>query len=87
MKSFVVAAALMTALNSSLHWADSVFSILAGTSEPVGLAMWGLALFAIGGSLKRRAPAAPPAKEPALPEDAPVWQYRRRSSSELTRVA
>ena len=90
MKTLVVGAALMTAVNSSLMWADGAASFLAGTSEPVGLAMWGLALFAIATSLKkRRSPEAAPRLESAQPGKARVreWENRRTSASELTHVA
>ena len=54
MKMLLVAAALTAALNSSMIWADAILSVFQGASEPVGLVMWGVALFAIAGSLKKR---------------------------------
>ena len=58
MKTFLFAAALTAALNSSIVWADSVLIALSGASEPVGLVLWGLALFVIAGSLKKRTSGA-----------------------------
>jgi hypothetical protein len=54
MKMLLVAAALTAALNSSMIWADAIVSAFQGASEPVGLVMWGVALFVIAGSLKKR---------------------------------
>jgi hypothetical protein len=54
MKTFLFAAVLTAALNSSIVWADTVFAAVSGASEPVGLVVWGVALFVIAGSLKRR---------------------------------
>ena len=90
MKTLVIAAALMTAVNSSLMWADGALSFLAGTSEPVGLAMWGLALFAIATSLKKRGSVDATARvETAESASASVreWENRRTTASELTHVA
>lgn len=54
MRMLLVAAALTAALNSSMIWADAILSAFQGASEPVGLVVWGVALFVIAGSLKKR---------------------------------
>lgn len=62
MKMLLVAAALTAALNSSMIWADAILSAFQGASEPVGLVMWGVALFVIAGSLKKRSASPSVAK-------------------------
>lgn len=85
MKTFLFAAALTAALNSSIVLADSVLTALSGASEPVGLALWGLALFVIAGSLKRRASGARTSVDSH--EDDRLWIARsngeRRASADV----
>jgi hypothetical protein len=65
MKTVVLAAGFTAAINSSMIWGGNLLSIFQGASEPVGLVVWGVALFAIAASLKRKNPPAPQAQSVA----------------------
>jgi hypothetical protein len=54
MKTLMIAAGLIAALNSSNMWGEGFLTTFQGTPEPVRLIMWGLALFVIASSLKKR---------------------------------
>jgi hypothetical protein len=54
MKTLVIAAGVMAALNTSIVWGSHVLATFEAASEPVKLVAWGVTLFVVASSLKRR---------------------------------
>ena len=63
MKTLVIAAGIMAALNTSFVWGSHVLATFEAASEPVRLVAWGVTLFVVASSLKRRpSPTQAPSK-------------------------
>lgn len=56
----LIAATLIVALDSFNFVAAAATAAVSDTPEPISLALWGLSLFVVASSLKRRPPDAAP---------------------------